>query len=37
MVTSKMPEFLIQISFRDESLNVFVKTNLLHLVSNLKR
>ena len=28
---------LIQISFKDKSLKVFVKTNLLHLVSNFKR
>ena len=36
-VTSKIQDFLIQIGFKDETLKVFAKTNLLHLVSNVSR
>ena len=36
-VISKIQDFLIEITFKDEYLKVLVKTNLLHLVSNFRR
>ena len=36
-VISKIQDFVIQITFKDEYLKVLVKTNLLYLVSNFRR